>query len=126
MIFNDALCPRTLSGSGIRAKPGTTRAYLLLLLPLDFFSPCWLLRLLLEPPRLALARSPWLRLLLLDWSPRLDALPRPEDDDEDLELREGIAISFTAMEGPPPHACGHSVTLGACRAHVVSAAPCFL
>jgi hypothetical protein len=55
---------------------------LLLLLPLDFFSPPWLLRLLLAP-RLALARSPgdWL-FGVLALPPLLAACERlvPPDD----------------------------------------------
>ncbi len=71
------------------------RAYLL---PLEErFSPCWLLRLLLAPPRLALAR-PSVRLptlgdlLLLP----LATLPRLEDD-EDFELRVAMDISLRSV-----------------------------
>jgi hypothetical protein len=61
------------------------------------FSPCWLLRLLLAPPRLALARpserlpEPWDLPAL-----PLEALPLPEDD-EDFELRVAMDISLSSL-----------------------------
>jgi hypothetical protein len=83
-----------------------------LLLRLEERSPCWLLRLLL--PRLALARSLWARLFcVLARPPLLAALPRPEEDDDDFELRDAIDISLSSLLRPAPHACGHSPTLGA-------------
>jgi hypothetical protein len=85
---------------------------LLLLLPLDFFSPPWLLRLLLP-----LARSLWARLFcVLAFPPLLAAwarllLPLLEED-EDLELRDAIDVSFRYVVRPAHHARSHSVTLG--------------
>ena len=70
---------------------GLICAYLLLLLPVDFFSLAWLLRLLV--PRLALARS------LGAWLFRLLALPPLLADSErlmppeDFELRDAIDLS---------------------------------
>jgi hypothetical protein len=67
---------------------------LLLLLALDFFSPAWLLRLLL--PRLALARS---LCALLFWLLAFAPLPAASErlllplllvEGEDLELRDAI------------------------------------
>jgi hypothetical protein len=69
---------------------------LLLLLALDFFSPAWLLRLLLLPPRLALARSLCALLFwLLAFAPLTAAserllLPLLLVEGEDLELRDAI------------------------------------
>jgi len=58
------------------------------------FSPCWLLRLLLAPPRLALARPSERPLELWDLLPLpLEALPRLEED-EDFELRVAMDISL--------------------------------
>jgi hypothetical protein len=76
---------------GIRAE--TQRAYLLLLLPDDFFSPAWLLRLLaLLLPR---ARSLWASLFwLLALAPLLALSERPLLPAEDFELRDAIDISF--------------------------------
>jgi hypothetical protein len=80
---------------------------LLLLLPDDFFSPPWLLRLLLEPPLEALAlplRSEddaLVRLPLLE--PLLD--PRPEED-EDFELPDFMEISFGKWRGTVRPATG--------------------
>jgi hypothetical protein len=63
----------------------------------ELFSPCWLLRLLLLS-RFALARSLWARLFwLLALAPLLAALLRPEDDDDDLELRDAIDISLNSF-----------------------------
>jgi hypothetical protein len=71
---------------------------LLLLLPLDFFSPPWLLSLLL--PRPELARSlfciPDLPPLLAAWARLL--LPLLVDDD--FELRGAIDISFNNVVRP--------------------------
>jgi hypothetical protein len=75
------------------------------------FSPCWLLRLLLAPPRLALARSLGVRLFwLLALAPLPAALLRP-DEDEDFELRDAIDISLSSVLRPAHHARRHSPTL---------------
>lgn len=67
-------------------------AYLLLLLPLDFFSPPWLLRLLLAL-LLPLARSLWASLFwLLAFAPLLAASDRLLLPPEDLELRDAIEM----------------------------------
>jgi len=85
---------------------------LLLLLPLDFFSPPWLLRLLLP-----LARSLWARLFwVLAFPPLLAAwarllLPLLEED-EDFELRDAIDISFRNVVRPAQGARSHRLTLG--------------
>jgi hypothetical protein len=76
------------------------RAYLLLLLPVDFFSPPpALLRLLLLLPLLAWLRSLWVSLL-----PLLDMLPLPLlpllFDEEDFELRDAIDISLDRFLRP--------------------------
>jgi hypothetical protein len=86
-------------------------AYLLLLLPLDFFSPPELLRLLLLLPLLAWLRSLWVSLLpLLDMLPLLPLL----FDEEDFELRDAIDISLDRFLRP--YGCtGHALTLGAPR-----------
>jgi hypothetical protein len=78
-----------------QASWGSGEAYLLLLLALAFFSPAWLLRLLL-PPRLALARS---LCALLFWLLAFAPLPAASErlllplllvEGEDLELRDAI------------------------------------
>ena len=65
-------------------------AYLLLLLPLDFFSPPWLLRLLLALARSLRALLVWLALAPLLAASERPMLPPEEDEDEDFELREAI------------------------------------
>jgi hypothetical protein len=81
-------------------KSGTSPGTHYLLLLEERFSPCWLLRLLLAPPRLALARPSERAPELWDLLPllpllSLEALPRPEDD-EDLELRVAMKISLSS------------------------------
>jgi len=73
---------------------------LLLLLPVDFFSPPALLRLLLLLPLLAWLRSLWVSLLpLLDMLPLLPLLPLLFDE-EDFELRDAIDISLDRFLRP--------------------------
>jgi hypothetical protein len=79
---------------------------LLLLLPVDFFSPPWLLRLLLplplplaalepEPSLEALARSPLAGAEDADEEALLPPLePDLPDEDEDFELPDFMGISF--------------------------------
>jgi hypothetical protein len=75
------------------------------------FSPCWLLRLLLAPPRLALARSLCALLFwLLALAPLLAALLRLEEDD-DFELRDAIDISLSSVLRLAHRARRHSPTL---------------
>jgi hypothetical protein len=80
-----------------------------LLLRLVLRSPCWLLRLLLAPPRDALPRSLWLLLPLRLFVPRLllplDVLPRPLVD-EDFELPD-------FMVNAPRSVCGRRPTAAA-------------
>jgi hypothetical protein len=94
---------RHLAAAGTQAR----FAHLLFLLPLDFFSPPWLLRLLLP-----LARSLWARLFcvlalppLLAASARLPLLRL--DGDDDLELRGAIDISFGNVLRQAHHAPCH-------------------
>jgi hypothetical protein len=73
---------------------GRRPPYLLLLLPLDFFSPPWLLRLLLPLLR-ALARSLWALLFwLLALPPLLAACARLmlPPGEEDLEFRDAMEM----------------------------------
>jgi hypothetical protein len=86
---------------------------LLLLLPVDFFSPAWLLRLLLLP-RLALARSPCdLLLWLLALPPLLAASERLMLPDDDLELRDAIEMLLAGSLLRAMRMRRRSVTLGA-------------
>jgi hypothetical protein len=90
---------KSLAAFAARHLGVSGEAYLLLLLALDFFSPAWLLRLLLlPPPRLALARS---LCALLFWLLAFAPLPAASErlllplllllvEGEDLELRDAI------------------------------------
>jgi hypothetical protein len=82
--------PDPLSQRGIE-RP----AYLLLLL-LDFFSPPWLLRLLLRPE---LARSLFCILALPPLPAAWARLLLPLLDDDDFELRDAIDISLVILRG---------------------------
>jgi hypothetical protein len=108
--------PDPLSQRGIE-RP----AYLLLLL-LDFFSPPWLLRLLLRPE---LARSLFCILALpplpAAWARLLPLL----EEDADFDLRAAIDISFDVAR-PAHHARSHSVTLEARLGLSVSCGCAFL
>jgi hypothetical protein len=85
-----------MRGRAVYEPGNTSPSQLYLLLLEERFSPCWLLRLLLAPPRLALAR-PSERLPLWDLLPLLlDAPPRLEDD-EDFELRVAMTISLSSL-----------------------------
>ena len=86
---------KSLAAFAARHLGVSGEAYLLLLLALDFFSPAWLLRLLLLlllPPRLALARSLCALLFwLLAFAPLTAASERLLlVEGEDLELRDAI------------------------------------
>ena len=96
-----------------RVKPGMTGpAYLLLLLPLDFFSPLVLLRLL--ELVLPLARSLWASLFwLLALAPLLAASERPLLPGEDLEVRDAIEMLLDSDSRPAQAAPNHRLTLGA-------------
>lgn len=73
--------------------------YLLLRLE-ERFSPCWLLRLLLALPRLALARPSERLPELCDLLPLpLEALPRLDEED-DFELRVAMMISLSSWMRP--------------------------
>ena len=86
---------------GDRAGGEPSAAPVTYLLPLvERFSPCWLLRLLLAPPRLALAlpsceRLPCDLLLLLP-----DALPRVEVDDFEVRVAMNISLSGVLRLAP--------------------------
>lgn len=94
-------------GHGSRIKPGLTSngAYVLLLLPVDFFSPPWLLRLLVALPLAALALP-----LFSDDEALLLRLPDLLGDDADFELPDFMGISFGLMDG---RSAVHGLTLGA-------------
>jgi hypothetical protein len=61
------------------------------------FSPCWLLRLLLAPPRLALARPSERLPELWDLLPLPLEAPPLLEDDEDFELRVAMDISWSSL-----------------------------
>jgi len=86
---------------------------LLLLLPLDFFSPPWLPRLLLAR---ALARSLGALLLWLPALPPLLAacarLEPPLDGEEDLEVRDAIEMLLGCDADSTRCACSAARTLG--------------
>jgi hypothetical protein len=112
------------AASGLAACRGLPpqRAQHHLLRLVERFSPCWLLRLLLAPPLPALARPlcPALsRLLAL--VPLPVALLRPDEEDDDFELRDAIDDSLSSMLRPAHHARGHRPTLGMRRRDAVGA-----
>ena len=77
----------------------TGRAYLLLLLPPDFFSPAILLRLLVLS-LLPLARSVFISVgCMMALAPLLAASERPLLPAEDLDLRDGIEVSLIVIRG---------------------------
>ena len=97
----------------------TGPAYLLLLLPLDFFSPPMLLRLLLALV-LPLARSLWASpTWLLALAPLLAASDRPLLPGEVLELRDAIEMlldsNFAAGAGAKPQFDSRSGLRAFCR-----------
>lgn len=95
------------SGSWIpgQARADIDGAYVLLLLPVDFFSPPWLLRLLVALPLAALALP-----LLSDDEALLLRPPDLLGDDADFELPDFMGISFGLMDG---RSAVDGLTLGA-------------
>jgi hypothetical protein len=111
------------AASGLAACRGLPpqRAQHHLLRLVERFSPCWLLRLLLAPPLLALARSLCAALFwLLAFAP-LPVLLRPDEEDDDFELRDAIDDSLSSVLRPAHRARGHRLTLGMRRCDAVGA-----